>query len=197
MTPDVRREMMKRPKCVIVSGRPGSGKTTLARKLAESLHMPMLSRDEGKEGFVTTFGVHHDRLPADTNRKMTNFFFETVQSFLEAQVSLVVEAAFQHKLWEEPLSRWLRVGQPVFIVCDADPTLCARRHLDRGLNDATREFYHGDKRVKVYRETGEFLGPGKYDPPSFDVPTLIVSTTAGYSPDVTTIRDFVVKEKDA
>ena len=158
--------MNARPKCVIVTGRPGSGKTTLSRKLCELLHMPMLSRDEIKEGFVSSFGVSHEKLPADTNRKVTNLFFSATQMLLESGVSMVVEAAFQHKLWEEVVSRWSSVSQLYFVICDADPALCAQRHLDRGLNDVSREFYHGDKRVKVFRETGQILGSGKYDPPS-------------------------------
>jgi hypothetical protein len=165
--------------------------------LSESLHMPMLSRDEIKEGFVSTFGVRHDTLPAGTNRKVTDFFFSTVQAFLDAQVSLVVEAAFQQKLWEETLSRWHSGGQPYFVICDADPALCAQRHLDRGLNDPTREFYHGDKRVRAFKETGEFLGPGNYAAPSFNVPTLRVSTADGYSPDLAAINKFIVEERDA
>ncbi len=185
--------MDRKPKCVVVTGRPGSGKTTLARQLAESLHIPMLSRDELKEGFVSTFGVSHDKLPADTNRKVTKMFFSAVLMFLQARVSIVVEAAFQHKLWQETVPIWSEAGLLCFIIADADPTLCAQRHLDRGLNDPTREFYHGDKRVRVFRETGEFLGPGTYDPPSFDVPTLMVSTTDGYSPDLTDIRAFIEK----
>jgi hypothetical protein len=69
--------------------------------------------------------------------------------------------------------------------------------LNRGLDDPTREFYHGDRRVKVFKETGELLGPGNYDTPSFDVPTLRVTTTEGYSPELAAIRSFVMEEKDA
>ena len=72
-----------------------------------------------------------------------------------------------------------------------DAVLCAQRHLERGLRDPSREFYHGDKRVKVFRETGEFLEPGNYDPPSFDVPTLRVATIDEYSPDLVEIREFI------
>ena len=156
--------MDQKPKCVIVTGRPGSGKTTVTRKLSGLLHMPMLSRDEVKEGYVRTFGVRHDELPADTNGRVTEFFFSVVQSFLQAKVSLVVEAAFQHKVWEKAVPGWSEHGQLYFVICESNPTLCAQRHLDRGLQDPTREFYHGDKRVRVYRETGEFLGPGNYAP---------------------------------
>ncbi|MEM1446573.1 MAG: AAA family ATPase, partial [Planctomycetota bacterium] len=47
------------PYCIIVTGRPGSGKTTLASKLASELWMPFISRDAIKEGYVNTHGVPH------------------------------------------------------------------------------------------------------------------------------------------
>ena len=186
--------MTTRPKCVIVTGRPGSGKTTLSKELSELLHMPMLSRDEIKEGYVTSFGVSQKNLPADTNREVTTFFFSAIRMFLDAKVSVVAEAAFQHKVWEEIVPRLSNISQLFFIICEADPALCARRHLGRGLKDPSREFYHGDKRVKVYRETGEFLEPGDYCPPSFDVPTLRVATMDGYCPDLADIREFITGE---
>lgn len=155
--------------------------------------MPMLSRDEMKERFVNSFGISHDKLPADTNRNVTNLFFSATQMFLEANISVLVEAAFQHKLWEEIVPQWSSVSQMHFVICDADPNLCARRHLERGLHDPSREFYHGDKRVKVFKETGEFLVPVKYDPPSFDLPTIKVATTDGYAPDLAAIREFIMK----
>ncbi len=146
------------------------------------------------EGFVNTFGVRHDQLPADTNRRVTDLFFAATQVFLEAKVSLVVEAAFQHKLWAETVPRWSGVSRLFFIICDADPILCARRHLDRGLKDPSREFYHEDRRVTVFRETGEFLAPGKYDPPLFEAPTLRVSTVDGYSPSLSAITEFITND---
>lgn len=186
--------MNVRPKCVIVTGRPGSGKTTLSRKLSELLHMPMISRDEIKEGYVTSFGVNHANLPSDTNLKVTTFFISAMQAFLDAKVSIVAEAAFQHHVWEGIVPRMAENCQVFIIICDVDPVLCAQRHLDRGLNDPTREFYHGDNRVKVFRETGEFLEPGEYMPPSFDMPTLSVATTDGYSPSLQEMKDFILSE---
>jgi len=91
--------MNARPRCIIVSGRPGSGKTTLAGELSLRLYLPKLSRDEIKEGYVSTFGVKHDRLPEDTNGKVNEVFFGTALDLLRSSVSVVLEAAFQHKLW--------------------------------------------------------------------------------------------------
>lgn len=79
---------------MVVTGRPGAGKTTLARELSEMLHFPLLSRDQIKEGFVGTFGVSHDKLPADTNRMVTEQFSAIVHMYLKAKISLVAEAAF-------------------------------------------------------------------------------------------------------
>ena len=156
--------------------------------------MPLISRDELKEGFVNTFGISHDSLPADTNGKVTNLFFSATQMLLESNVSVVVEAAFQHKVWAQVVPRWANISQLYFVICDLDPNLCMQRHLERGLNDLSREFYHGDKNVSVFKETGKLPKPVKYDSPSFDMPTIMVATHDGYSPGLDMIRDFIVGE---
>ena len=176
------RVMGSRPKCIIVTGRPGSGKTSLSRKLARRLWMPVISRDEIKEGYVNTHGVKHDQLPPETNAVVSDFFFELVNQYLAGEVSVVIEAAFQHEVWEPRMPGILELSSPFIIVCSVDPMVAARRHLQRGLDDPNREFYHGDRRVEVYRETGEMAPPGEYAAPEFDVPTIHVSTEGEYSP---------------
>jgi hypothetical protein len=144
--------------------------------------MPVISRDEIKEGYVNTFGVKHDQLPPETNRAVSNFFFEIVNQYLSNKVSVVIEAAFQHKVWAPRMPRIAEVGDPFLVVCSVDGEVAAERHLRRGLDDPNREFYHGDKRVSVYRETGAMSPPGDYVAPELNVPTLLVSTEGGYSP---------------
>ncbi|MBI5301695.1 MAG: AAA family ATPase [Chloroflexi bacterium] len=43
---------MSRPFIIVVTGRPGSGKTTLAHELSKRIHCPVFCRDEFKEGYV-------------------------------------------------------------------------------------------------------------------------------------------------
>ncbi|MGF1484488.1 MAG: zeta toxin family protein [Opitutales bacterium] len=94
------------PRLVVVTGRAGSGKTTLAPLLAGALHMPCIARDSLKEGYVNTVGRSHAELAEDANVRVTTTFFEVVRHLLDSDISLVVEAAFQHKRWApflEPL----------------------------------------------------------------------------------------------
>ncbi len=174
--------MNKKPKCIIVTGRAGAGKTTLSKKLGQKLWLPVISRDEIKEGYVNTFGVKHDRLPPDTDGLVSNFFFDTVCQYLANKISVIIEAAFQHAVWESRMPGIIELSRPYIIICSVDEETAAQRHLQRGLANPRREFYHNDKRVALYRTTGDIGTPAPYVAPNFDVPTLYVSTEDDYSP---------------
>ncbi len=174
-----------RPLLTIVSGRPGSGKTTLARALAQAIRCPLLSRDEIKEGLVNSGLAHAD----GTQRLANEIFFDTIEQLLRRGVTLIAEGAFQHRLWALRLEPLLYVAKTRIILCKADPELARARHVQRGLNDPQRERFHGDYEVQAARE-GRQMPIGEYDPPRFEVPSLEVDTTDGYTPPFAQILAF-------
>jgi len=179
-----------KPMCIIVTGRQGSGKSTFAAKLARGLWMPLVSRDEIKEGYVNTFGIKHDELPPNTNGLVTDLFFEIVDQYLAGNISVVIEAAFQHQVWEPRMPKILELADVWIVLCTVETQVAARRSLQRGLDNPDREFYHGDNRVVHYKKTGEILTPADYTPPRFNVPTIEVSTDGEYVPSI----DEIVKQ---
>ena len=183
--------MNEKPRCIIVTGRPGAGKATLCKKLQPRLWMPVVSRDEIKEGYVNTFGVKHDELPPDANGIATNIFFDIVNQYLTNKISIIIEAAFQHKVWEPRIEKIAELADPLMIICDVATDTAANRHLQRGLAEPEREYYHGDRRVVVFRETGEILPAADYETPHFEIPTIKVSTESEYSPTIDEILSFV------
>ena len=178
--------MHNKPKLVIVTGRPGSGKTTLSKHLGKLLYFPVVSRDEIKEGYVNTFNVSHDELPGNTNKVATEVFFRTIELLLTNKVSVVAEAAFQHRVWEPEITSFKKYADVLVIICEIDAEVAAKRHIERSVNDAMRGFFHGDK------QTEGVLSPAEYAPPVFEVSTIKVCTLNGYDPELEEIRKQIV-----
>lgn len=65
---------MANPYLIVVTGRPGSGKTTFSKELGNEICMPVISRDQINEGYVHTLGKSHNELPEAANKVATAWF---------------------------------------------------------------------------------------------------------------------------
>jgi predicted kinase len=184
-----------RPRLTVVTGRPGAGKTTLAHALARAIRCPAVCRDEIKEGFInslTAAGGAGGAEGAGTDehqRHANDVFFKTVELLLREGVTLVAEAAFQHRMWAPQLEPLVALAAMRIIECSVDPALARSRHVERGLADPARERFHGDDAVRAARE-GRDVPLASYDPPRLDVPTLVVDTTDRYRPAFESVVGF-------
>lgn len=183
---------MSKPYLIVVTGRPGSGKTTLAHALAKAVHCPAFCRDEFKEGYVNTVGGSHVSLGKEINLQLYETFFQVIDLMLTKGISLVVEAAFQHKLWEPRLLLLKEKTRMAVIICSVDPHVARTRFIERGLADPTRERFHGDQAMHAAKE-GILLPIGEYIPPMIPVPTLTVNTAEGHNPSLEHIVSFVMQ----
>jgi predicted kinase len=139
---------------IIVSGAPGTGKSTLAHALGRALGCPVISRDEIREGIV------HARTPDSGYLVTYRIFLETVTRLVRDGVTVIAESAFQDRNWR-PL---LELAPTRVIRCVTAPALARERVVVRPAHPGTP------------------IGVDEWTPIEADWPTLIVDTTDGYSP---------------
>lgn len=183
---------MDKPYLFIVTGRPGSGKTTFAGEFSKAAMLPVISRDQLKEGYVHTQGRPHGELPPETNGIVTGLFFDTIERLIDGGASLIAEAAFQHPVWSAKLRPLMDKARVRLLVCSpgGDGRTALDRFLERGLSDPRREYFHGDKGVHMAR-AGMELAVSTYEEPRLNVPTWHIDTSDGYKPGIDEIiRDI-------
>jgi predicted kinase len=174
---------MPLPTLVIVSGPAGSGKTTLAHRLAATIGCPALCRDELKEGMVAaTPGFVPGPSDALTVRSY-GLFFAAIRLFLEHGVTHVAEAAFQHTNWARGLEPLQSFAILRIVRCQVAPAIARVRAEQRGREQSTR---------MAHDDTDHFSVERSFQPIRLDAPTLDVDTTDGYSPDLHAIAAFAL-----
>ena len=186
---------MTKPYLLVVTGRPGSGKTTFARELGRKIFMPIISRDQIKEGYVHTFGKCHTDLPDNTNKITTDIFFDTIMNMLANNISLIAEAAFQHKVWATMLEKYISIARVYLLICKVDDKVALERFIRRGLENPLREYFHGDSGVNLAR-LGVEVTVSPYDEPRIDVPIFYIDTSGEYIPSIKELERKILGPQD-
>jgi len=170
-----------RPTLILVTGPAGSGKTTLAHQLAAAIGCPAVSRDEIKEGMV----LSHPGFVASTSDPLTlrtyGLFFETLTLLLRADVTLVAEAAFQHRLWVRGLAPLDDLATLRVVRCSVSEDVARERQQQRLLSQSTRA---------AHADAQHLSRADPFDSLHLDVPTLDVDTSDGWQPGLPEIAAF-------
>ncbi|MBS1664554.1 MAG: AAA family ATPase [Bacteroidetes bacterium] len=167
---------------IVITGRPASGKSTLAVLLSERLNLPLLSRDRLKEGYLIT----HPQPGAQTDLHIYETFFKTIDLFLSNGISLIAEAAFQHKLWAPKLTPLLTKTDVKIVICETPPSLSKSRFETRRLNNPSRKTFHGENSSGAADTLIE-----NYENLHLDAPILHVDTSNQYKPTLEEIIAFL------
>jgi predicted kinase len=186
---------------VLITGAPGSGKTTLGIELASALRVPFIARDDVRAGLFFTSGAwsaQPTRVPSAEHAVET--FLRIVETVAGLGVSCIVEYVVRRGRPDD-LRRIEAVADCVVLrTWCANPLerFARRNNADRLLNrqPVLDELGHAsisDHTIDASERMRSVVGEMRVE---FDLPLLSVNTDDGYAPGIDHVVDFVVGAGD-
>lgn len=194
-------ELRSRPRLVVITGAPGSGKTTLGTRLSQALQLPFVARDQIRRGLYVTAGLW-DATPPDpvpTRRAAPETFLRVLETIASLGVSAIAECTFAR---DDPFAfgRLSAVADCSVIVTHSARALerfQTRQMSDRLIGSApvldalgfpSLQEHTADAIDRMRTLTAEMRT-------EFDVRTLTVTTDDGYDPPLEDIVAFIAFEE--
>jgi predicted kinase len=180
-----------RPRLVLVTGAPGSGKTTLADQLGPAIGLPVLSRDRLK-------ALLADALPEPAASNMAllrqthvTLFFDLLADLLASGPGLVAESALDVNLAPNDLRPALAIADAIVLHCDVPSDVSVRRFSARARRGERHRAHDDAAHLElIRRDSGAW---DRYrDPPPLGVPVLRIDSTDGYTPPFDAIVAFAL-----
>ena len=173
---------------ILVGGAPGAGKTTLARRLAKEIDVPLISRDDLKETLFETLGVPDRAASRALGVASFAIFFHVLDALVGKVPGVIAECNFTRGRSEAELRPLVPRSRVMLLHCTTSRAVIAQR-ISARLTDRNRHPGHHD--VENLPQVLEQIDAGVYDPLDLSLPILTVDTTDGYAPTLQDIVTFV------
>jgi len=167
---------MPRSLIVIVNGPPGSGKTTLGQRVAETFGMPFINKDGIKELLFDTLGWSDREWSKRLGVATYAILYHMVEAELRAGASFVVESNFHRAFASEKFAELRKhYDYDAFqVLCYADGDVLYERFKERS---ESGERHPGHVDDMNYDEFEEILRRGRHDPLDISGPLYEIDMT--------------------
>ncbi len=151
---------MNHPTLILVLGMPGSGKTTLAKKLAQELNLPLVVKDDLKVILLDTYGWQDRETSIQAGSTSYKLMDYIIAEQLQVGNSLIVESTFYPEYDDARFQAWQEAYgvRYVQIYCYADVNTIRRRFKERAASDDRHVSYAegeaGLQNLEKYIEQG-------------------------------------------
>ena len=115
------------PYLVVVSGLPASGKTTLAKRLADELRLPLLAKDDIKELLFEVFPQKDRDWSTVQGRTSIAMMYAGAEALLTAGYSVMIESSFDPEMGRQDVTKLIKA------------TGCSYAEIHCSLNYAERQ----------------------------------------------------------
>lgn len=181
---------MTRPLLIIVTGSPGAGKTTLAKRISEEFHLPFIHKDGIKETLFDALGWSDRAWSRKLGVASYDLLYYFLEVLLQANTSLVVESNFDPQ-YSTPAFLTLKAKydfEPLQILCKADGNTLLQRFKARA---ESGERHPGHVELLNLEEFEHFLLDGKFEAMEIGGTVLEVDTSEFGGMDYEKIRSAI------
>lgn len=131
------------PALIVVCGAPASGKTTLARRLAQDLQLPLLEKDVIKEALAETLETPDRKASREIGAASMSVMFALTCENLRRGVGHMIESNFVLRFATADLARIARLGAIYLVQCSTSADIIEARYRQRAA-DGARHAIHLD-----------------------------------------------------
>lgn len=161
---------------IIISGPPGTGKSTLARPLARHLDLPLFEKDRIKERMADSIGTTAMTISGALGLAAILELYATTDEMVRAGRDLIIESFFHHGRAETDLAPIAARAQSVLIHISADEAVLLSRYEQRARSTDRHAIHEVGNRIGDLRH---YLREGICDPLDLDIPKIFIDTTYG------------------
>lgn len=179
---------------IVINGRPGSGKTTLAERLSKDLSLPFFSKDEFKELIFDTLGYSDQEWSIKCNVPSYALINLVARKCLLAGQDVMIESNFNPKFDLERINKIIDESgaRVIQVLCSADKNILFERFKERVLSGKRHPGHNDDvdfPRIKEKHFTADF------EPLNLGGKSIVYDTTEfkekGYLGIVKTLKSFI------